>query len=243
MKKEIIMYDYVTDKQLISSMRSGCGDIMQDLCHALKEEYDIGATFTLVGSGARNLILQNANEPIDLDYNLKIIRIDDYEDCLYIKECVRKAFNIVLRKHGWRDCEDSKSSLTTKKHYFPRISDTEFSMDVCIVCEDEDGNLYRLIHKKTGATYLNSISYAANIYSGVVTRRPINEYYWNKAPNSRDIKFKVDYIKHKGKWQLVRKQYKKIKNKYLTQNDHNHPSFICYIEAVNNVYNSRKHWK
>lgn len=237
------MYNYVTDKQLISTMRSLCGNIMQELCHALKEEYDIGATFTLVGSGARNLILQNANEPIDFDYNLKIIRIDDYEDCLYIKECVRKAFNIVLRKHGWRDCEDSKSSLTTKKHYFPRISDTEFSMDVCIVYEDEDGNFYRLIHKKTGNTNVNNIASAASIYAGLVTRRPVNEYYWNMAPNSRDIKFKVDYIKSNGKWELVREQYKKIKNKYLTQNDHNHPSFICYIEAVNNVYNLRKHWK
>ena len=237
------MYEYVNNKQLISSMRSCCGDIMQDLCHILKVKYNIGATFTLVGSGARNLILQNANEPIDLDYNLKIIRIDDYEECFYIKECVRKAFNIVLRKHGWRDCEDSKSSLTTKKHYFPRISDTEFSMDVCIVYEDEDGNFYRLIHKKTGNTNVNNIVYAASIYPGVVTRRPVNEYYWNMAPNSRNIKFKVDYIKSNGKWKLVREQYKKIKNKYLTQNDHNHPSFICYIEAVNNVYNSRKHWK
>lgn len=237
------MYNYVTDKQLISTMRSLCGNIMQELCHALKEEYDIGATFTLVGSGARNLILQNVNEPIDFDYNLKIIRIDDYEDCLYIKECVRKAFNIVLRKHGWRDCEDSKSSLTTKKHYFPRISDTEFSMDVCIVYEDEDGNFYRLIHKKTGNTNVNNIASAASIYAGLVARRPVNEYYWNIAPNSRDIKFKVDYIKSNGKWELVREQYKKIKNRYLTQNDHNHPSFICYIEAVNNVYNSRKHWK
>lgn len=218
------MYNYVTNKQLISTMRSLCGDIMQDLCHTLKEDYDIGATFTLVGSGARNLILQNASEPIDLDYNLKIIRIDNYENCLYIKECVRKAFNIVLRKHGWRDCEDSKSSLTTKKHYFPRISDTGFSMDVCIVYKDDDGNLNRLIHEKTGYIFAD-------------------RYCWNMAPNSRNIKFKVDYIKHKGKWQLVRKQYKKIKNKYLTQNDHNHPSFICYIEAVNNVYNSRKHWK
>lgn len=237
------MYNYVTDKQLISSMRSCCGDIMQDLCHTLKEEYDIGATFTLVGSGARNLILQNANEPIDLDYNLKIIRIDDYEECFYIKECVRKAFNIVLRKHGWRDCEDSKSSLTTKKHYFPRISDTEFSMDVCIVYEDEDGNFYRLIHKKTGNTNVNNIVYAASIYAGLVTRSSVNEYYWNMAPNSRNIKFKVDYIKSNGKWKLVREQYKGIKNRYLTQNDPNHPSFICYIEAVNNVYNSRKHWK
>lgn len=237
------MYNYVTDKQLISTMRSLCGNIMQELCHALKEEYDIGATFTLVGSGARNLILQNANEPIDFDYNLKIIRIDDYEDCLYIKECVRKAFNIVLRKHGWRDCEDSKSSLTTKKHYFPRISDTEFSMDVCIVYEDEDGNFYRLIHKKTGNTNVNNIASAASIYAGLVTRRPDNEYYWNKAPDSRDIKYKVDYIKSNGKWELFREQYKNIKNRYLTQNDYNHPSFICFIEAVNNVYNSRKHWK
>lgn len=197
---------------------------MKDLCHTLKEDYDIGATFTLVGSGARNLILQNANEPIDLDYNLKIIRIDNYENCLYKKECVRKAFNIVLRKHGWRDCEDSKSSITTKKHYFQRISDTGFSMDICIVYKDDDGNLNRLIHEKTGYIFAD-------------------RYCWNMAPNSRDIKFKVDYIKHKGKWELVREQYKKIKNKYLTQNDHNHPSFICYIEAVNNVYNSRKHWK
>ena len=65
----------------------------------LKEEYDIGASFYLVGSGARNLILQNANRPIDLDYNLEITRIDDWEDCKEIKECVRKAFNIVLREY------------------------------------------------------------------------------------------------------------------------------------------------
>jgi len=50
------------------------------------------------------------------------------------------------------------------------------------------------------------------------------------------------YIKEKGKWTLVREQYLKIKKQYLTSNDYNHSSFICYIEAVNNVYNSRKHW-
>lgn len=81
------MYKYVEDKQFLSRMRSLCGEIMQDLCHTLKEEYDIGASFYLVGSGARNLILQNANQPIDLDYNLEITRIDDWEDCKEIKEC------------------------------------------------------------------------------------------------------------------------------------------------------------
>lgn len=216
------MYEYVDDKQFLSCMRSLCGDIMQDLCHTLKEEYDIGSSFYLVGSGARNLILQNANQPIDLDYNLEITRIDDWDDCRNIKECVRKAFNIVLRKYGWSDCQDSTSSLTTEKRYFVNGNDTEFSIDVCIVCEDTDGNYHRLIHDK---------------------RCSPNRYFWNQAPNSRNIREKAKYIKEKGKWKLVREQYKKFKNKYLTSNDYNHSSFICYIEAVNNVYNSRGRWK
>lgn len=216
------MYEYVDDKQFLSCMRSLCGDIMQDLCHTLKEEYDIGSSFYLVGSGARNLILQNANQPIDLDYNLEITRIDDWDDCRNIKECVRKAFNIVLREYGWNDCEDSTSSLTTEKRCFQKGNDTGFSIDVCIVCEDVDGNYHRLIHDK---------------------RCSPNRYFWNQAPNSRNIREKAKYIKEKGKWELVREQYKKFKNKYLTSNDYNHSSFICYIEAVNNVYNSIGYWK
>lgn len=218
------MYEYVDDKQFLSRMRSLCGDIMQDLCHILKEEYDIGSSFYLVGSGARNLILQNSNQPIDLDYNLEITRIDDWDDCRNIKECVRKAFNIVLSEYGWNDCQDSTSSLTTEKRSFSKGNDTGFSIDVCIVCEDVNGNYYRLIHEKTGITCND-------------------RYFWNQAPNSKNIREKAKYIKEKGKWVLVREQYKKIKNKYLISNDHNHSSFICYIEAVNNVYNSRGHWK
>ena len=190
------MYKYVEDKQFLSRMRSLCGEIMQDLCHTLKEEYDIGASFYLVGSGARNLILQNANQPIDLDYNL-------------------------LREYGWSDCQDSTSSLTTEKRHFNQGNSTEFSMDICIVCEDTDGNYHRLIHDK---------------------RCFPNRYFWNQAPNSRNIREKAKYIKEKGIWTLVREQYLKIKKQYLTSNDYNHSSFICYIEAVNNVYNSRKHW-
>lgn len=57
--KGVFMYRYIDDKEFISKMRSVCGEIMQDLCHILKEDYDIGAVFYLVGSGAKNLILQN----------------------------------------------------------------------------------------------------------------------------------------------------------------------------------------
>lgn len=218
------MFDYVEDREFLSRMRNLCGGIMQDFCHCLKEDYDIGARFFLVGSGARNLIVQNASLPIDLDYNLEIVRCEDFEDCGFLRECARKTFNKVLNEYGWGDCKNSTSSLTTKKVHFVEGNPTEFSMDVCIVCRDTAEHFYRLKLKKTGFTYLD-------------------EYYWNEAPHSAGIQKKAKYIKERGKWQLVRTQYLDIKNRYLQQNDHDHPSFICYIEAVNNVYNARMSWK
>lgn len=217
------MYNYLEDKEFLHNMRALSGEILQSLCHFLKEDYDIGANFFLIGSGARNLILQKANEPVDLDYNLEIVRCEDFEDCRHIKECARKSFNKALQAHYLGDCDDSKSSLTSKKIHFKNGNTTRFSIDVGIVCRDENDNYYRLIHKKTGWT----------VY---------DEYYWVESPQSKKLKMKADYIKKHGKWVLVREQYRKIKNRYLTRNDYNHPSFVCYIEAVNNVYNSRKHW-
>lgn len=217
------MYHYLDDKKFVSKMRNLCGEIMKNLCHILKEDYDMGAIFYLVGSGARNLIMQNNNEPVDLDYNLEIIRCEDFEDCRYIKECVRKAFNKALNLNELNDCEDSTSSLTSKLIHFTSGNDTKFRMDVCITVRDKDDNYYRLVHKKTGFVL-------------------DDRYFWNIAPNSKRINEMVDYIKKSGKWMLVRQQYEKIKNMHLIHNDYNHPSFICYVESVNNVYNSRKSW-
>ncbi len=217
------MFHEISDKQFLSDMRELCGRIVQSTCHILKEEYSIGSIPYLVGSGARNLILQNENKPIDLDYNLEIVKCEDFNDCRYLKESVRKAFNQALNDEGLRDCEDSTSSLTSKQIYFERGNQTPFSIDVCIVVEDK-GYTYRLIHEKTGWTMHD-------------------KYFWNQAPNSKDVRSKADFIKEHGKWQKVREQYLNIKNKYLSMNDHNHPSFICYVEAVNNVFNTRNHWK
>ena len=191
------MYHYLDDNDSLRSMRQQAGKIMQEFCHILKEEYDIGASFFLVGSGAKNLILRNESQPVDLDYNLKIVRCEDWEDCRTIKECARKAFNKALRKYNLPDCEDSTSSLTTKKMYV-YVSDMfspVYSIDVCIVFTDSKGSMFRLIHKKTGIIRCD-------------------EYYWSQAPSSREIQKKVRYIKSNGKWDAVRQQYKNIKNKY-----------------------------
>lgn len=217
------MYHYVTDKKFISQMRQFGGKLLQDLSHNLKKDYDIGTTFFLTGSGKRKLIMQNGNEPVDLDYNLQIVRCDDYYDYKNIKPNIIKAFNKVLRDYGLQNYDDSTSVITTKEIYFTEGNPTKFKIDIAIIAENQDGTYDRLIHEKTGFISLD-------------------RYYWVQAPNSRNISEKANYIKKNGKWVKVREQYERIKNKYLTQNDYNHPSFICYIEAINNVYNSRGHW-
>ena len=222
-RKGVNMYHYYENKEFLRKMRAESGALMQELCHSLKEDFDIGATPFLVGSGARNLVTQNANHPVDLDYNLEILRCEDFDDCRYLKECVQNSFNKVLRAHGWSSCQDSTSSLTARNHRYALPGPPPYSIDVCIVRKDAQGRYHRLIHQKTGISYLDT-------------------YYWNIAPQSRDLRKKAEHIKQCGKWELVREEYLRIKNLYLTRNDYDHPSFICFTEAVNNVYNNRKHW-
>ena len=57
--------------------------------------------------------VQNASLSIDLDYNLEIVRCEDFEDRINLKECARKSFNKALNERDLGDCEDSTSSLTT----------------------------------------------------------------------------------------------------------------------------------
>ena len=215
------MYEYVQDKQFVSRMRQCCGSLMQELCHLLKKDYDMGTNFSMVGSGKRNLILQNGDEAVDLDYNLEITRCEDYDDCRYIKECVRKTFDKILikyrppfRAYGLYKsyvCEDSSSAITIKIN-------KNFSFDVAIICRDDEDKSYKLIHKKTG-----NLKY--------------DEYYWNEMPDPKAIRIKEEIIKINSKWSDVCEEYKKIKNKYLQRNQ-KRKSFICYVEAVNNVYNT-----
>lgn len=221
------MYHYLDDREFEHRMRRLAGKIMQSLCHRLKVEYDIGANFELVGSGGRNLILQNADEPVDLDYNLEILKCEDINNGRKFKEDIRKTFNEVLNEHRFGDCQDSTSCLTSPRIYFVRGNKTEFSIDVCITRQDEAGYYHRLIHKKTGCL-------------------DWDQYYWNIVPDSERIREKAADIKTHGKWAQLREEYLKIKNGYLSRSGHtvwlgnmyvNHPSFVCYIEAVNNVYN------
>ena len=163
------MYHEISDKQFLSSMKELCFRMMNELKMSIYNNTPIEVEMELVGSGAKNLILQNAKEPIDLDFNANIVgweeSVNIRKDAREIKECVRKEFNRILKKFGLEDCQDSTSALTTNLIHFTKGNKTEFSIDLAIVYEDDYGRWNRLIHEKTGnAAY--------------------DRWYWNEIPNS-----------------------------------------------------------
>lgn len=175
------MYHEISDKQFLSSMKELCFRMMNELKMSIYNNTPIEVEMDLVGSGAKNLILQNAKEPIDLDFNANIVgweeSVNIRKDAREIKECVRKEFNRILKKFGLEDCRDSTSALTTNLIHYTKGNKTEFSIDLAIVYEDDYGRWNRLIHEKTGnAAY--------------------DRWYWNEIPNSYDLLKKVDRIKN-----------------------------------------------
>ena len=217
------MYHYLEDKEFERRIRRYGGEIMQQMCHYLKTDHGISARFYLVGSGAKNLITQNEGRPVDLDYDLEILRCDDLNDGRSLKHAAQRAFDKVLLNRGQLYCQDSTSTLTSRQILLD-LSHPPFSIDVCITHRDGTDCHHRLIHEKTGWTYND-------------------RYYWNKAPQSRRLREKAEYIRKNGRWEQVREQYLRIKNLHLTRNEmKDHPSFTCYAEAVSNVYNTRGHW-
>ena len=210
------MFHYVEDKEFLHRAQSYCSTIVKQVEDECRRNGLNGQVF-LVGSGARNMVTQHGDGPIDFDYNLNVLSCDDWDDGKTIKEIVRKAFNRVMRTSRLPDVEDSTASLTTKPFHFEGKQRTEFSIDLAIVTMNDEGTWERLIHQKTGIV-------------------AFDRYYWNKVRNSAEIRKRARILKQEGRWNIVRDKYLKIKNQHLQKNDH-HSSFICYIEAVNEVYN------
>ena len=211
-------YEFVCEFEA-KCYRSNCSDVLKKTCELLKEE-GISAQFSLVGSGARNMITRNGDDPYDLDYNLLIMRAEEryWNDLRLLKETVRNALNWAERREFFPDAQDSTSCLTALLH-FKDTPNVEFSFDVAITTKNKNGNYMRLIHNK-------------NVYA-----LGLDQYTWNEVQCSHQVKDKADELKEAGLWQEVRDRYLEKKNMYLSWQDRNHPSFVVYVEAVNEVYN------
>lgn len=212
------MYHYIQDKEFLKRLKDTCGGIVNQLVQSINNDSVMIVEACLVGSGAKNLITQNENEAIDLDYNLCIVSTKsiNIRNGYEIKEYVRKQFNKVLNANGWGDCHDSTSVFTTEKRVFKKGNQTAFKIDLAITCK-YNNSWQRLIHQKIG--FVN-----------------LDRYYWNEVQDSGRLEEKVRVLKSENLWEKVRRIYLDKKDFYLCKNDHNHPSFVIYVETVNQIY-------
>ena len=209
------MFTYVQDKELKKIMISEGPDIMNRLKMKINSEDYLEVDFELVGSGAKNLITQNGNQPPDVDFNFVILDMKERYNESAIKEYIREQLNIVLQDKELRNCSDSTSALTIKS--IPAYKNVFFSIDVAIVKIEYNNHWYRLIHEKHG-------------------RFDEDRWYWNQGINFDEIYKRVNAIKKANGWNDFRNRYLDKKNYYLSEQDNNHPSYVVYIESVNEVY-------
>ena len=213
------MYAFVYESES-KRYRNWCSRMLTITREDLKSK-EITVQFSLVGSGKRNMITRNGDGPYDLDYNLEVIRApkEYWQNLSRLKETIRVSLNKACNVYdGFTDAKDSTSVLTSIWH-FDDESTVNFSFDVAIVARNENGTLMRLIHNKNAWGFT---------YNGQVV--------WNEVPSSHDVSQKADRLAKDHYWEKVRSCYLDKKNKYLMQRDTSHPSFIIYVEAVNEVH-------
>ena len=184
------------------------------------KEKGISAQFTLVGSGARNMVTRNGDGPFDLDYNLEIIKAPEeyWNNLRSLKDTIRILLDKAAGLKCFSESQDSTSCLTALLHFKDEPA-IKFKFDVAIVSRNSKGKLRRLIHNKN-AWGLG-----------------MDQYVWNGIPDSHNVAQKVKRLKAEGLWLTVRDRYVDRKNTYLSRwLDKDHPSFIIYIETVNEIY-------
>lgn len=109
-------YEFVRESEA-KQYRSDCSYVLKETCELLKKK-GISAQFSLVGSGARNMITRDGNGPYDLDYNLLVMKADDeYRDPRLLKDTIRNALNKAVGGKFFSDAQDSTSCLTALLHF------------------------------------------------------------------------------------------------------------------------------
>ena len=210
------MYHYVPNS-VVKPWRSFSADKMNQVKQMLKAKYDLDSDFYLVGSGAKNLVTQNENEPFDLDWNIEIYNLaEPTKKAEWLKTTIMDFLNDILEDTPFRNCQDSTSVITSS---WTKKEGLQFSFDIAILVQNSKGNFCRMIHDKL-----------------------MNRYYWLEVPDSKALYDRMDELKENGWWQEIRDTYLEKKNMYLRRNDRkNHPSFNVLVETINEVWNKANH--
>jgi len=205
-------YDFA-DKNEVKEAALWCEGILKAVQQEVNDSFTFD--FRLIGSGERKLVTQNGDEPFDLDYNIILQRDKKgmLNDPKRIKNLFRTKLDAVLKRSIKRYepgySRDSTSVLTTNVTIGTEI---EFSFDVAIIAENDNGHFCRITHVKDA-----------------------REYIWNQLPNSVDFMEKFSSIKRDGFWVKFKARYLEEKNEHLRRQT-GIKSFSIFLETINEFY-------
>ncbi len=205
------MYNCVAEKQ-VGHYKTLFQGILDRLREKLKRQYGIQVRTVLTGSGANDMVMQNGKGGFDLDYNLVLDSIPSgfAGEPQKLKSLVRSELDGLVPS-GFSHGKDSTSAITLLLHS-PDKKNVVFKVDVALI-----------LARKSG-------------YSRLVRDRNTGRYIWNLIRRSEDLKPRLKAIKAAGRLDDLADIYRQKKNRYLSQQDNDHPSFVVYIEAVNELY-------
>lgn len=200
----------------VTETNKWCVEILNEVQTIVKDYFTF--SYELIGSGGNRLVTYNDGNPFDLDYNI-IIQKDKHslhDKPAIIKEKFIEAFKAVFSKTitGFNADEYFKINNSTSVITIKYISygSLEFSFDVAIMQENENGYLEKIIFDKK-----------------------YNRYIWNQVKDSKDLNDKVLLVKQRLGWNAVRERYLELKNDSLSNNDET-KSFSIFIQVINEFY-------
>ena len=167
--------------------------------------------FKLIGSGERRLVTQNGNNPFDLDYNLILQK--DKKDLFYnpqrIKILFMDAFKRALNKRGIKNYSERNHTSVITVNILDKKNNVEFSFDVAILAELDNGFFCRLTYDKIS-----------------------NRYIWNQVPNSHKFFDRYKLVRDNGYFMKFKNRYLELKKEHLEKKDET-SSFSIFLETLN----------
>ena len=202
-------YRYVS-KKTVRPARSLCDQLFAGMKGRLQERYGLRIRVETVGSGSVNLVTRKDGQPFDLDYDILIFGSTMVPE--QIKHRLMSELDTKAIRLGFRNGQDSTSAIT---YIHPEVKDyciPKFHVDIGIILIS-DQHSGRLIHHKD-----------------------TNTYVWETPVHYDDLAGRAAAIRRSGLQNRLREVYLDRKNHYLDIGDPYHPSYIVYVEAVNQVW-------
>ena len=199
------MYRYVK-QSVCKDLRIACEDILKQVQKKLSKYFTF--QFLLIGSGERRLVTQNGNGSFDMDYNLILMK--DKQGLINnpkrIKELFLNAFNEVNPELDFSFAKNSTSVITSHL----KKGNLLFSFDCAIMCEGNNGNMYKIVFDKP------------------------DRYLWNELRHTKEFNEKYKFLVQNGEFENIKELYLEKKNDYLKRRIQMQ-SFSILNETVNEL--------